>query len=64
MEAKQTLICDRCNVELVEAEAQFIYLGNKIRHKIPRCPKCGLVYLPESLVLGRMHNLEEALEEK
>jgi len=64
MEAKQILICDRCQVELVEAEAEFLYLGNKMRHKIPRCPKCGMVYLPESLVVGRMRKLEEALEEK
>ena len=64
MEEKQILTCDRCNVALEEAEAQFVYLGNKIRHKVPRCPKCGLVYLPEDLVLGRMRKLEEALEEK
>ncbi len=64
MEAKPTLICDRCHVELEEAEAQFLYLGNKMRHKVPRCPKCGLVYLPETLVTGRMRKLEEALEEK
>ena len=64
MEEKQILTCDRCNVELEEAEAQFVYLGSRIRHKVLRCPECGLVYLPEDLVLGRMRQLEEELEEK
>ncbi|MGI6727881.1 MAG: DVU_1557 family redox protein [Anaerovoracaceae bacterium] len=64
MEEKQTLICDRCKVELVMADTEFSYLGNVMRHKVPRCPECGMIYLPENLVLGRMRELEEVLEEK
>ena len=29
MDEKQILTCDRCNAALEEAEAQFVYLGNK-----------------------------------
>lgn len=64
MEEKQILICDRCKVGLKEAEVQFSYLGNTMRHKVPRCPECGQVYIPEDLVLGRMRKIEGDLEEK
>ena len=64
MEEKQTRLCAKCNVPMEEFEAQFEYLGNKMRHKVPRCPSCGLIHLPEELVLGKMKKLEEALEEK
>ncbi|HHX14402.1 MAG TPA: hypothetical protein GX726_05560 [Clostridiales bacterium] len=64
MEEKPTLICSRCQLELEEAEAQFSYLNSSMRHKVKRCPSCGQVYLPESLVTGRMRELEDALEEK
>lgn len=64
MEKKQTLICHKCNVEMVPMEAQFSYLDRIFRHKILRCPTCGQVYIPEELVKGRMHEVESALEEK
>ena len=64
MEEKQTLICDRCKVEMNLTEAQFSYLGQSLRHKVLRCPECGQVYLSEELVDGRMKKLEGDLEEK
>ena len=64
MEEKQTLICDRCKVEMVPAETKFTYLGTSIQHKVPRCPECGQVYVPEDLVLNKMKQLEGTLEEK
>jgi len=64
MEEKQTLICDKCKVEMVEIEAQFSYLERTFRHKVPRCPECGQVYISEKLVKGHMSKVEAALEEK
>lgn len=64
MEKKQTLICDRCQVEMQEIEAQFTYLGRSFRHKVQRCPKCGQVSLDEDLVKGRMSEVEAMMEEK
>ena len=64
MEEKQILICDRCKVEMAEYEVEFSYLNRSFRHKVPRCPECGQVYLPEKLVKGRMSEVEGLLEEK
>ncbi|MBR0597930.1 DVU_1557 family redox protein [Sinanaerobacter chloroacetimidivorans] len=64
MEEKQTLICDRCKVEMDLIEAQFSYLERTFRHKVPRCPQCGQVHIPEDLAKGHMSKVEAALEEK
>ena len=64
MEEKSILMCDRCQVELQEFQVQFQYLGKSFRHKVPRCPHCGQVFLPEELVKGRMSDVEEQLEDK
>lgn len=64
MEEKQKLICDRCQVEMVELDVEFSYLNRSFRHKVPRCPECGQVYIPEELAKGRMREVEINLEEK
>ncbi len=64
MEEKPTLICDKCKVELVELEVEFSYLNRSFRHKVPRCPECGQVYISEELAGGRMSDVEKNLEEK
>lgn len=64
MEEKQKLICDRCKVEMTELEVEFSYLNRSFRHKVPRCPECGQVYIPEKLASGRMNEVEKNLEEK
>lgn len=64
MEKKQTLICDRCQVDMEEMEAQFGYLNKSFRHKVMRCPECGQVCLSEDLVSGRMSEVEKMLEDK
>ena len=64
MESNKTLICNRCNLKLEEMTVQFSYLDRKFSHTVPRCPGCGQVYLPESLVQSKMAQLEKSLEEK
>ncbi len=64
MEEKQTLICDLCQIEMVEQNAEFTYLNRSFRHKVLRCPECGQVYIPEKLANGRMNDVERMLEEK
>jgi hypothetical protein len=58
------VIHEACNAQLIEMEAQFSYLGRSFRHKVLRCPACGLVYIPEGLARGRMREVEMALEDK
>ena len=64
MEEKQILICDKCKVEMKEYEVEFTYLNRSFRHKVPRCPECGQVYISEKLASGRMGDVEKQLEEK
>lgn len=64
MEEKQKVICDKCKVEMVELDVDFSYLNRSFRHKVPRCPVCGQVFIPEELAMGRMSEVEKMLEEK
>ena len=61
---EEKLICDKCNVEMQLIEVQFKYLNRSFRYKVPRCPQCGPVSLPEELVNGRMSEVEAMIEEK
>ncbi len=64
VEKQQTLICDRCKVEMEDREVDFAYLNRSFRHKVPRCPKCGQVYISEELARGRISEVETLLEDK
>ena len=64
VENKEKLICCRCNKELVPTQTFFNYLGHNFHTDILRCPECGEVYIPESLVKGRMAEVEQELEDK
>lgn len=61
---EEKLICDKCNVPMELIEVQFKYLSRTFRHKVPRCPECGQVSLPEELATGRMADVEAMIEEK
>lgn len=61
---EEKLICDKCNVEMQLIEVQFKYLSRSFRYRVPRCPQCGQVSLPEELVNGRMSEVEAMIEEK
>lgn len=47
-----------------EIDAQFKYLNRKFRYKVPRCPNCGQISIPEDLVNGRMADVEALIETK
>ena len=64
VENTDKLICCRCNNELVPTQTFFDYLGHNFHTDILRCPECGEVYIPESLVKGRMAEVEQELEDK
>ena len=64
VENKEKLICCRCKKELVPTQTFFDYLGHNFHTDILRCPECGEVYIPESLVKGRMAEVEQELEDK
>lgn len=57
-------ICGRCGTPLVQSQVNVGYLGNAFPVELPRCPTCGLVFIPEDLALGRMADVEKELEDK
>ena len=61
---KTEIICAKCKVPLVNKKARFLYLGHEMHSEVPRCPKCGQIYLSEELVRGRIADVEASLEDK
>jgi len=64
MEKGKKLICYKCKVELKPERTYFNYLGHSFHTDLPRCPKCGMVFVPEELAKGKMAEVEHLLEEK
>jgi hypothetical protein len=64
MEEKRHLICNRCRVQLVLSHMRFNYLEFGFEADLWRCPKCGQPHIPESLVDGRIAEVERMLEDK
>jgi uncharacterized protein with PIN domain len=58
------LVCMKCNERLVPLKTTFKYLNHEFSVDIPRCPICGLVYVPEELAQGKMAEVEALLEDK
>lgn len=64
MAEQEKLFCDLCQVELEPRTTHFSYLGHAFSTTLPACPVCGLVYIDEKLVKGRMAAVEMELEDK
>jgi ssDNA-binding Zn-finger/Zn-ribbon topoisomerase 1 len=58
------LTCAKCKLSLVQGKVKASYLGNSFEVELLRCPGCGFIYVPESLALGKMLQVEQALEDK
>ena len=58
------LMCMKCKCKLHKGKAKFMYLDNGVPVELPVCPKCGFVYVPEELALGKVLSVEKALEDK
>jgi len=56
--------CAQCHEELILRRIMLEYMGHTIQHEVPVCPKCGKVYISKELAEGRMHEVEENLEDK
>jgi RNase P subunit RPR2 len=58
------LVCAKCREPLVKGKVVASYLGAEFPIELLRCPKCGLVHVPEELATGKMLQVEQALEDK
>lgn len=56
--------CDKCNIDLEMLPVNLSYLEFSFTEKLPCCPKCGMVFISEELVDGKITELEESFEEK
>ncbi|MCB2191125.1 MAG: hypothetical protein KQI62_06140 [Deltaproteobacteria bacterium] len=56
--------CEKCGTKLEPAKVTVEYLGNEFSAELPRCPRCGMVMISESLALGKMAEVEQILEDK
>lgn len=62
--AEPELACGKCQRPLVLGKVKASYLGNSFEVELLRCPDCGFIYVPEALALGKMLQVEQALEDK
>lgn len=58
------IVCEKCQVPLEIGKVMISYLGTSYAVNLPKCPQCGLVFIPEELALGRILQVEKALEDK
>lgn len=56
--------CHNCDIFLAIGTATLMYMGNKIKARLPVCPQCGFVFISEELALGKMAEVEQILEDK
>ena len=56
--------CSACDEALVSAPVELEYLDSLFNVELPTCPTCGYVLIPENLALGKMHQVEQLLEDK
>ena len=57
-------LCAACGVLLTPAKVEVAYMGNQYPVDLPRCPRCGQVFVSEELALGKMAEVEKLLEDK
>ena len=63
-ESPKRLVCCKCRIDLQLQKTSLSYMGHNFTVELPRCPKCGLVYVPPELAAGRMAEVEMLLEDK
>ncbi|MGE4423057.1 MAG: DVU_1557 family redox protein [Pseudodesulfovibrio sp.] len=56
--------CGPCDEDMVMKPVDLTYLNSQFNVELPVCPKCGYVLIPEQLALGKMHQVEQLLEDK
>jgi hypothetical protein len=58
-------VCAKCDGQALEPRSvKITYMGGVYSMELSRCPRCGLVLVPEELAMGRMAEAEQALEDK
>mgnify|MGYP000900644326 CR=1 FL=1 len=61
---EENLKCMKCNFLLEPGKVNIHYMRSTFAVELLKCPKCGQVYIPEELVLGKILEVEKVLEDK
>ncbi|MDD4692386.1 MAG: hypothetical protein VB030_04350 [Eubacterium aggregans] len=59
-----TLVCGKCHIPMEKGPVMLEYGGNGFPVELPVCPKCGFIYVPEALAMGKILKVEKQLEDK
>jgi DNA-directed RNA polymerase subunit RPC12/RpoP len=62
--AEAGYICAKCNKPMTPDKVVASYLGSEFRIELWKCPDCGKVLVPKDLAMGKMLQVEQALEDK
>lgn len=57
-------MCAKCNKPMTPGKVLASYLGSEFRIELWKCPDCGKVLVPKDLAMGKMLQVEQALEDK
>ena len=58
-------VCARCDGQALRpGSAKLVYMGGTYVVELLKCSRCGLVFIPEDLALGKMAEVEQILEDK
>ena len=58
------MICGKCRLPLEIGKVEMAYQRQKLKADFLKCPRCGLVYISEDIVKGKMLEVERTLEDK
>jgi len=64
IDSYEALICARCDEALLISPVNLSYLGHGFPVELPCCPKCGMIFIPEELAVGKILHVEKSLEDK
>ncbi|MHC1727003.1 MAG: DVU_1557 family redox protein [Syntrophobacteraceae bacterium] len=60
----EDLFCLKCGLPMEPGKVNISYLNGMFPVDLLKCPKCGLVFIPEELAVGKMAEVEKLLEDK
>jgi DNA-directed RNA polymerase subunit RPC12/RpoP len=62
--AETDWLCMKCSLPLELGKVNVGYLGSMFPVDLLRCSRCGQVFIPEDLAVGKMAEVEKLLEDK
>ena len=58
------IYCFRCDEVLVSDKVFLKYLTSAFPTQLLKCPKCGLIYISDEMIMTKAVEVEKTIEEK